>query len=126
MSPPMKLVIDVEECRTVVTLRGECDMASSPVLMHLAGKLEDHTNWVAFDLRDLTFLDSSGLRGLVEARRSLMHRGCRVTFEIPDTGSARKVLEITGILGLFAGETVSEGSNSQRGVATSHGGLPSS
>jgi len=78
----------------LVTLRGELDMLATAELEAALERLTDDI--VAIDLRDLLFLDSSGLRTLLlardrllgEARRLVLVRGCQ---------AVQRVFEITRV-----------------------------
>src|SRR3954452_8443546 len=63
----------------VVTLRGELDLAAAADLEPaLAELLEGPYDVVALDLRELDFLDSSGLRLVVMARNRLLDEDRRL------------------------------------------------
>jgi anti-sigma B factor antagonist len=85
----------------VVSLRGELDLASAPVLQReLLEVLEGSPERVALDLRDLTFLDSSGLGSLYRARQVADDRGVPFRLEgVPD--QVRRVLDVTAMTPLF-------------------------
>jgi anti-anti-sigma factor len=80
----------------VVHLSGELDAATVPCLdqqiaAHLAGGSES----VVLDLTDVQFLDSTGIRLLIQV---LMREGKdRVTVVLPRGANARRPLEIVGI-----------------------------
>jgi anti-sigma B factor antagonist len=50
-----------------VRVGGELDIATSPLLEHTLRNAELHARQVVLDLRDLTFIDSSGMRVIVDA-----------------------------------------------------------
>jgi anti-anti-sigma factor len=78
----------------VVRIIGDLDLATSPrVDDTLSSAAAAH---VVIDLAGCTFLDSSGVRVLVEAVRDAPERGRRVSLVATDTG-IRRVLEITGV-----------------------------
>jgi anti-anti-sigma factor len=80
-------------CR--VTLRGELDLGT-------AGRLEqalaEAGQDVLLDLRALTFMDSTGVRVLLEAAQGGA-TGLRII--LPDTGEVRVTIEETGIAPLL-------------------------
>jgi anti-anti-sigma factor len=87
----------------VVELVGELDVASTPAFEDYVMALRPVGAPLTLEVTQLTFVDSSGLRGLAVVRRAA----------IEDTGSAvtlagcsnmlRKLLELTGMAGAFAG-----------------------
>ncbi len=85
-----------EAGRTVVALTGECDLAVSEQLTSvLLGALRDAAV-VVVDLSRLTFLDSSGVHGLVVAHHAARDRGARL-YAVAPTGMVATVLDVTGV-----------------------------
>jgi anti-anti-sigma factor len=80
-------------CRLV--LRGELDLATVPRLVHA---LEDAGDDVVLDLRDLTFMDSTGVRVLLEAAEGA---GPGLRMIVPAGGDVRVTIEETGIAPLL-------------------------
>lgn len=82
----------------VVAVGGEIDCFTGPVLeQRLADLIEAQGNLsVVLDLRDVAFIDSSGLSALVTAHRSLQSRGGQLKVA-GATERTRKVLELTGL-----------------------------
>jgi anti-sigma B factor antagonist len=77
-----------------LTLRGELDLGSAPRLEQALAEAGDD---VLLDLRRLTFMDSTGIRVLLEAAE----RGGRLRVLAPADGEARVTLEETGIAPLL-------------------------
>jgi anti-sigma B factor antagonist len=71
------------------------------VLTNLA---EKGMRTVTIDLRDVGFIDSSGLRALVVAHKALQDQGGSLVVANPSASTAR-LLEVTGLDGLFDIET---------------------
>jgi anti-sigma B factor antagonist len=88
----------------IVLVRGEHDIYTAPALRdRLAEALDTGTAGVIVDLSGATFLDSSILGALLEARRQALERplGYVVCLgETPEPGVAR-ILEITGLVPVF-------------------------
>jgi anti-anti-sigma factor len=83
--------------RLVVLIRGELDIATAPELEEAISDGFDAGHDVVLDLRELEFMDSSGLRVLVSAHRR-SQTGPR--FEIvrpPAGGPIAKILAIAGV-----------------------------
>jgi anti-sigma B factor antagonist len=73
-----QLRIDVkpEGERTVVSLEGELDLASAPLLAsELDGEQVGAANTVVLDLQELRFIDSTGLRAILAANERFRERG---------------------------------------------------
>jgi anti-anti-sigma factor len=62
----------------LITLSGELDMETAQRVQEAFVDLQiDHSGALVLDLRGLTFIDSTGLRVLLEAREWAAGRGCR-------------------------------------------------
>lgn len=86
-----------------VVLRGELDVAQALHLREHFRKLEDEIrareeedNLVVIDLRELTFIDSSGIRALIGASQRMRAEAAEVVF-IPGPENIRRVFSITGV-----------------------------
>jgi anti-anti-sigma factor len=83
---------------SVLTVRGELDLATSPALEEeLARALtQDRVDVVIVDLRELEFIDSTGLSVLVKAHQQAGEAGRR--FGLVNGGSqVRRLLNLTGL-----------------------------
>jgi anti-anti-sigma factor len=84
--------------RTVVAVRGELDLATAPELEQALLERLDAGQAVVLDLRDLEFMDSSGLAVLVTAHGRAADGGPKFAIVRPAEGSeVAKILEIAGI-----------------------------
>jgi anti-sigma B factor antagonist len=81
---------------TRIALEGELDIATAPVLSDVLARFEaESAVGIMLDLRDLTFVDCSGLRTILAARERSKANGHR--FILVGAGSvARRVFELTG------------------------------
>ena len=87
--------------RDVVVVVGELDGATVPRLHELVATLVTAgSRDVVLDLRDMTFVDSSGLGGMLGARRLLEELGGSLVLRAPTT-KTRKVLAMGGLEGVF-------------------------
>ncbi|MET0159957.1 MAG: STAS domain-containing protein [Acidimicrobiales bacterium] len=59
------------------------------------------------DLSQVTFLDSTGIRELIDAEQALARRGGRLVVRGAD-GVVRRCLEVTGVLERFGGASANE------------------
>ena len=85
-----------------VALSGELDIASSPLFEEaLDAVIADGSRAVMIDLRDLTFIDSSGLRALLRARTQAESSGKGLIL-IGASDSAQRLFELTGMQHLLA------------------------
>jgi anti-sigma B factor antagonist len=91
----------VEAAGTFQTkLSGEYDISRTAELRDSILGLHDGEGAVVIDLSGVTFLDSSGLRALVEVRSVLDDQSVRLTVANPSE-CVRRLLEITGTAAMF-------------------------
>jgi anti-sigma B factor antagonist len=96
MTLPVSFSIDVVDGRTTVSLHGELDMSCQQEVEALAEAISADGSDVLFDLHDLSYMDSSGLLAILDARRLLKERGKPVQV-IGAHGTVLKVIELTGM-----------------------------
>lgn len=79
-----------------LVVQGELDLAAAPMLRTALEALRREARSAVLDLRELTFMDSSGLRVLLECGR---HRaaGWGVSLLLPAGGAVRRLIAITGV-----------------------------
>ena len=78
--------------------RGDLDLDSADKLYEGVASLAEHdATLVVLDLTDVEFLDSTGLRAIVNAGDLLKKRGGRLIID-GMSGAAKRVLEITSLL----------------------------
>ncbi len=78
-----------------LVLAGEIDSYTAP---ELAERLEADPSLLVLDLTDVTFIDSSGLRVLVEGHRRRVEAGSSLTLRTP-SAAVQRLLEISGLAG---------------------------
>ena len=96
--PPFAVDVEEQAGRTVLTLRGELDLAT-------VGELEDALEnrlaageHVVVDLRSLEFMDSSGVRALVSGHKAAQDGSGALTIVRGSQGSeVDRVIEVSGI-----------------------------
>jgi len=92
------LIAAPEPGRIRLTLRGELDLGSAG---RLERALRDNAGPVLLDLRGLTFMDSTGVRVLLEASEVAARDGRALAVVPPASGDARLIIEETGIATLL-------------------------
>lgn len=81
----------------LVTLRGELDMASAPILEQELGRLLDtDVSRLVVDLGELEFLDSTGLSSLITVTTLARASGDKLRL-LPGRGHVGRVMELTGM-----------------------------
>jgi anti-sigma B factor antagonist len=82
---------------TVVSVRGELDMATAPQLRDsLAEVLADLPTRLVVDARQLTFIDSTGLSALLLAQRRCRAQGGELYLREP-TEAVRRLISLAGV-----------------------------
>jgi anti-sigma B factor antagonist len=81
---------------TVITVGGELDMMTAPRLEAFVRQVRRPGDQVVFDLADMTFMDCSGLRGLLRVLHEARQDGSTVRLAAVRPFPAR-VLEIANI-----------------------------
>jgi anti-sigma B factor antagonist len=85
----------------VVTVRGEIDLASSPLLRTaLLRTIAGSSGSVAVDLRDVKYMDSSGVATLVEGLRACSRKKIKLLL-IAVSKPVRNVLQLTRLDSVF-------------------------
>jgi anti-anti-sigma factor len=83
---------------TRLSLRGELDLATTPILEEsLEAAERDDERIVALDLSELSFVDASGLKAILNAHRRAIRRGERGLSLINPSSDIRRLLELTAI-----------------------------
>jgi anti-sigma B factor antagonist len=101
-SEPLELAIRPDRARVIVALRGELDLASTETVRPVVEQLyADDWPGIVLDLRELTFIDSTGLSLLLDAERTARRRGA--TFAITNGSTdVERLLEIVGLADHFS------------------------
>ena len=107
--PGPDLVTTLERADDGTTLRveGEVDLMTAPSLANAIAEAEAAgvDSDLTLDLREVTFMDSTGLRVLLEARERLSPGapgGLRLL--VTEGGSVERLLELVGVRELFAAD----------------------
>lgn len=81
----------------LLSLTGELDMQTTETLARrIDGSLEQQPTALILDLRELAFMDSSGLRFLIELNERAQSDGWRLTLIAPRHEAAKIILRTTG------------------------------
>jgi len=101
LQPDLSLTTKRSGSRAIVHVKGDLDAFSAPSLEAEVARLVAGTaSDVVFDLSGTGFLDSSGLRALLVAERSVLDHGGQITLRAPSE-PVQRLLEITGLCDHF-------------------------
>ena len=85
----------------MIRARGEVDLAAAPKFQEaIDAAIESKPTSMLIDLSEVTFLDSSGIRVLVDAQRRLKEAGASFTIDGMSPALTR-VFEIAGVIDLL-------------------------
>ncbi len=84
----------------VVAASGEVDVATSPQLLACVEEAKDRSDRLLIDLSGVTFMDSTGLGVVVQAKRAF--DGADALRVVVTEPNVRKVFEVTGLDGVLA------------------------
>jgi anti-anti-sigma factor len=96
---PADLTVEVTEegAATVFTVRGELDAYSAPTLDAAFDEaLSNGARRLVLDLSGVGFIDSSGLRSMIRARKQVGEAADALTIRNPQAATVR-LLDITGL-----------------------------
>ena len=89
---------ELEHGRAWLHLSGDLDLLNATRLRQIVRDIERHLpHTIVFDLRDLQFIDSSGISELLIARRRGERVGRRVLLATAPESQTARVLAMTGI-----------------------------
>jgi anti-anti-sigma factor len=90
------------------SISGEIDASTAPRLVEAVAQLPDSGGAVVVDVKDVTFIDSSGLRVLISLAERVRDDGRTVELSNPSS-SVLRLLEITGLTSMFGIEPTPNG-----------------
>ncbi len=89
-------VRDEDEGTVVLVLAGELDLASSQELIDALERLGGSRS-IVLDMRELEFIDSSGLSVLVKAHQRAAAEGGELSIVRRDDSQVQRLLDLTGL-----------------------------
>jgi anti-sigma B factor antagonist len=97
-APQFELQDRADGARHTLFLKGELDMACSPLLDEILREVcVDSTEDVVLDMSRLTFMDSTGLRSILLAEELCQGNGCKLAL-IPGPRQVQRLFELTGLI----------------------------
>ena len=92
-------VSDLRGDRTLMVY-GELDIATAPELVDLLNRLRHHGHAVTVDLAEVTFMDSTGLTTLMDAKMQADRNGWSFRVSRPSP-AVRRVFDLAGVRSLL-------------------------
>lgn len=97
----MDIDIRTEANAIVATVRGRVDTISAPTFEEaVAGALKGRETLMVFDLSNLEYISSAGLRVIISAAKTLKGKSGEIRLA-STSGSVKKVLQISGFFSMF-------------------------
>lgn len=91
-----KITHRATEASTLLKVSGELDLSTVPVLNESIEGLRRELRALTLDLSELSFMDSTGLRALIELDRRASREGWKLLLIRPQQETAAAVLTATG------------------------------
>jgi anti-anti-sigma factor len=102
--------VEPDRERVIVRAVGEVDLATVAVLEEPLNELRaGGFTTIEIDLREVTFLDSTGLRLLVRWRRRAQAEAFDLQIAVDRDGPVARVMELTGLQDLLLSASVPQG-----------------
>jgi anti-anti-sigma factor len=97
-APLFEVSHERREASVLVSARGEIDLVTSPELR--AALLDERAQapLVVLDLRDVTFIDSSGLGVIVGQQKRSQERGARFALAVGGSLPVQRILDLSGLV----------------------------
>ena len=97
LEEPLTVEVASQGDEVVLVLVGELDPHTAPILRSsVDDAVSDATATLVLDVAGLQFIDSSGLRVIISAHKTMDERGGRLVLRAP-TDNTRRLLDITGL-----------------------------
>lgn len=94
--PPFRLEVEPHRRTVVVAAHGEIDIATAgDVARSLRELIDAGFRRIALDLREVSFIDSTGLRAVLEARAASAEAGVEFAL-VPGPQAVQRLFELTG------------------------------
>lgn len=97
--PPFAVSASAADGATVLAFEGDLDVLSVDEARRAVRDAQEATRTVTLDLRGLRFMDSSGLRVVLEAHRRASDGAGRLLVA-PGGGAVRRVFDLSGVAAL--------------------------
>ena len=96
MRPPFGTSVEVHDRLAVMALSGDLDMSTAPILREDLAQVEaSGVLAIMLDLREVTFIDSTGLHEFLEASSRAKDNGHRLLMS-GASPAAQRLFELTG------------------------------
>jgi len=98
LDPVFEVHCEPREGAVVVIASGEIDLATSPELRAELLKPEAEAPNIVLDLRQVTFIDSSGLGVLVGQQKRSQEDGRSFAIAVDEASAVQRILDLSGLI----------------------------
>jgi anti-sigma B factor antagonist len=96
---PLEVVCERRGDAAVLVVQGELDLSTVDVLRDFLRSQEARASTVVLDLRQLQFIDSSGLSLVVSEQQRAREDGFRFAIAVGGAPAVQRLFELTGLQG---------------------------
>jgi anti-anti-sigma factor len=94
---PRLQVTEETDAIVAISLEGEWDMASAPLLTAQTQRALADEKHLILDLSRATFIDSSTINALIKTHATASDRGQRLVLQLATAANVERILEVSGI-----------------------------
>lgn len=87
---------------SVLAVAGEVDLLTAGDFERALADAQRRSQHLLVDIRGVTFMDSTGLRALLEARQRAADGGSPFFLQVEPDGAVARLLDLAGVAELFA------------------------
>ena len=100
-TPGIQTALEPRDGGALLRVEGEIDLMSAPELEHALREGIAVGGTLVADLREVSFIDSTGLRVLLQAREQAASAGGELRLALAGGGAVERLLELSGVMDLF-------------------------
>jgi anti-anti-sigma factor len=89
--PPITTTLETRDGEAVLRVAGEIDLLTAPDFISALGEAQSAGGRLLVDLTDVSFMDSTGLRALLEARRRADGDGAVIALQVLDRAGVSRL-----------------------------------
>jgi anti-sigma B factor antagonist len=101
LHPELTTTVDVSDGCARVVAAGEIDLYTAPRFAEALESAAAAMPRLHVDLTEVAFMDSTGLRCLLQARARADQAGGQVALELADGSAVQRLLDLAGVLPMF-------------------------
>src|SRR3954452_21728375 len=98
VEPPFQVSHEPRDGAVVVVASGEIDLATSPELRAALLAEDAQASTVVLDLRQVSFIDSSGLGVIVGQQKRAQERNERFAVAVGGAAAVQRILDLSGLV----------------------------